>query len=515
VLSRRAAIISIDPRRSALACCILAANVTTLHFTRDAKALLKGAHELLLVSPAHLLEPTALPRPLLGRRIDALVKDLASDLEPGDRGCVATTLGVDGLRWLHVAALPDRLSRYNSPARADSIRHVVAQAGLGHKGKIAVLLLLEDPAHVLAAVNAVSRALPAYSVKSKEASPRVQVLAVDAHGRELPADKPTRQLVQLARTAAVLVDTPPSELDPAALAARARAMLDGLPGVKVEEIVGAALLEHGLQGIHHVGRAAKSAPRMLVASWDPGGARQHVALVGKGVTFDTGGLHVKARGMMEGMKADMGGAAAVLGAFVALVAGGMCRHRLSLVLCMAENAVSSGAYKPDDILRMHSGKTVEINNTDAEGRLLLADGVSWAARRLEADVIIDAATLTGAQLVATGLVHAAIVSNDDALERLAVETGRACGDLCHPLPFAPELYRHELVSPIADLRNSVANRNNAQASCAAQFIYEHLADAPRAKNRRWCHIDLAGPAFPKERGTGFGVALVAGLVRAL
>ena len=152
---------------------------------------------------------------------------------------------------------------------------------------------------------------------------------------------------------------------------------------------------------------------------------------------------------------------------------------------------------------------------DGQGLVLHYDGVSWAARKLEADVVIDAATLTGAQLVATGLVHAAVVSNDEALEQLAVRVGRACGDLCHPLPFAPELYRHEFSSPVADLRNSVANRNNAQASCAAQFIYEHLADAPRAKTRRWCHIDLAGPAFPKDRGTGFGVALVTQLVRSI
>jgi probable aminopeptidase NPEPL1 len=488
--------------------------VTTLHFARDAKALLKGAHELLLVSPTHLLEPTTMLRPLLGRRVEAIVKDLASDIEPGDRGCVSTTLGTEGIRWLHVAALPDRLSRYNSPARAESIRHVVAQTGLGHKGKLSVMLVVDDPSHALAAINAVSRALPAYTAKSKEAQPRLQVLVVDAKGREVAIDKAARHVIQLARTAAELVDTPPSELDPAALAARARAILGELPGVEVEEIVGDALLERGLQGIARVGQAARTAPRMLVASWNPGRAPHHVALVGKGVTFDTGGLHIKARGAMEGMKADMGGAAAMLGAFAALVAGG-CNQRLTLVLCMAENAVSGASYKPDDILRMHSGKTVEINNTDAEGRLLLADGVSWAARELEADVIIDAATLTGAQLVATGLVHAAVVSNDEGLERLAVEAGRHSGDLCHPLPFAPELYRHELASPVADLRNSVANRNNAQTSCAAQFIYEHIADAPRAKTRRWCHIDLAGPAFPKDRGTGFGVALVAQLVRTL
>ncbi len=487
--------------------------MTILNFARNAKALLKGAHELLLIAPAHVLDPKQLPR-LLGRRLDALVRDLASDLNPGDRGAVATTLGAEGLRWLHVASLPDQLSRYNSPTRADSIRHAVAQAGLGHKGKIAVLLVLDDPEHALAAANAVSRALPAYSAKSKTTHPRIQILAVDRQGTEITIDKPTRNLVRLAREAAVLVDTPPSELHPAAFAARARAMLEEIPGVEIEEIIGDALLEHGLQGIHHVGKAAVHAPRMLVASWDPGEAVNHVALVGKGVTFDTGGLHIKARGAMEGMKADMGGAAAVLGAFAALAASG-CSERLSLVLCLAENAIAGNSYKPDDILHMHSGKTVEINNTDAEGRLLLGDGVSWAARQLEATVVIDAATLTGAQLIATGLVHAAIVSNDEALEQLAVATGRACGDLCHPLPFAPELLRHEFSSPVADLRNSVANRNNAQTSCAAQFVYEHLVDAPRAKSRRWCHIDLAGPTFPKDRGTGFGVALIAQLVRAL
>jgi len=186
-----------------------------------------------------------------------------------------------------------------------------------------------------------------------------------------------------------------------------------------------------------------------------------------------------------------------------------------MILCLAENAVDANSYKPDDVLRMHSGKTVEINNTDAEGRLLLADGVSWAARELQADVVIDAATLTGAQLISTGLVHAAVISNDAELEALAVAAGRASGDLCHPLPFAPELYRQEFSSPIADLRNSVANRMNAQTSCAAQFIYEHIADAPRARTRRWCHIDLAGPSFPKDRGTGFGVALISRLVSAL
>ncbi|MCB9716361.1 MAG: leucyl aminopeptidase family protein [Myxococcales bacterium] len=487
--------------------------MTTLSYARNTKALLKGAHDLLFIAPARRLDAKHMPR-VLGRRLDAIVRDLASDMSPGDRGSVCSTLGAEGLRWVHVAMLPDAQSRYNSPARAEAIRSTVSQAGLGHKGKVAVVLLLEDPAHALAAVGAVSRALPAYSMKAKAPTLRVQILAVDPKGEPIPIDDHVRHTVRFAREAAQMVDTPPTELDPAGFSRAAHEALAELPGVGIQEIVGEALVEHGLMGIHSVGRAALSAPRMLVASYDPGDAEHHVALVGKGVTFDTGGLHIKARGMMEGMKSDMGGAAAVLGAFRSLVRGG-CRHKLSLVLCMAENAVSSGSYKPDDVLRLHSGKTVEINNTDAEGRLLLGDGVSWAARELEADVVIDAATLTGAQLVSTGLLHAAVISNDAELEAIAVRCGLTSGDMTHPLPFAPELFRQEFSSPIADLRNSVANRMNAQTSCAAQFVYEHLADAPRARSRRWCHIDLAGPSFPKDRGTGFGVALIAEMVRAL
>src|SRR5690606_16330924 len=217
------------------------------------------------------------------------------------------------------------------------------------------------------------------------------------------------------RMAARLVDTPPADLDTGRFAAEARAALRGVPRVRVTEIAGDRLLRAGLRGVHTVGRAASVPPRVLVARW-PGAARRGP------------------RGAMEGMKGDMGGAAAALGAFRVL-ARERCPLPLSLVLCVAENAIGPGAFKPDDVLTMHSGKTVEINNTDAEGRLLLADGVSYAARVLRAGVVLDAATLTGAQMVATGLLHAAVVSNEDALERILIEAGRATGDLTHPLPF--------------------------------------------------------------------------------
>ncbi|MEM7675915.1 MAG: leucyl aminopeptidase family protein, partial [Myxococcota bacterium] len=143
-------------------------------------------------------------------------------------------------------------------------------------------------------------------------------------------------------------------------------------------------------------------------------------------------------------------------------------------------------------------------NTDAEGRLLLADGVSYASRSLKADVIFDAATLTGAQMVATGTQHGAVMTNNAPLEQLVIKAGFDSGDLVHPLPFAPEFYKPEFKSPVADMRNSVKNRANAQTSCAGQFIYNHL----EGTNAQWCHVDLAGPAFRSDRGTGFGVALL-------
>jgi probable aminopeptidase NPEPL1 len=126
-------------------------------------------------------------------------------------------------------------------------------------------------------------------------------------------------------------------------------------------------------------------------------------------------------------------------------------------------------------------------------------------------VILDAATLTGAQLIATGLHHAALISNDAELEASCIAAGRRSGDLVHPLPFAPELFKAEFKSPVADMRNSVKNRNNAQSSCAAQFIYNHL----EGTGVRWAHVDLAGPAFRADRGTGFGVALFTELVSRL
>ena len=465
-------------------------------------------------------ESAAAALALAGRTTPGLLGSTASTLLAG-RGASARQDGArqDGARQIAVGVLADAVAAHNCPARAEAVRKVVASwAGSAPLGGD-VLLLLEDRAHLLPGVNAVARALPSFTRKTSPRRRRdgsVAVHCCDENGRVLQVPDRAAAIAEQARWCAALVDTPPSELDPARLAAAARARLRGLPRVRVRELQGNALLRAGLRGIHAVGRAAAVPPRLLVASVAPGraaparGRPRHIALVGKGVTFDTGGLHLKARGAMEGMKSDMGGAAAVLGAF-AVLARQRLPVRLTAVLCLAENAIGPGAYKPDDILTLHSGKTVEINNTDAEGRLLLADGLSHATRDLRADVVIDAATLTGAQLIATGNLHAAVVSNDEDLQNVLLAAGTATGDLTWPLPFVPEFYKSEFHSPVADMRNSVKNRSNAQSSCAATFVHWHVEDT----GARWAHVDLAGPAFVAERGTGFGVALLVEAVRIL
>jgi probable aminopeptidase NPEPL1 len=496
-----------------------AARVSRLELVRGWFAARSAPDSLLVLAPRDVARDADFLAAAPAQVPVATLRRLAATLEPGDNGAVGASLveavgrgRPSGLAHVELAVLPDRVSRHNAPSRAEAVRRSTAAAKRpGVEGMIVVVV--DDPSHALAVANAVGRAMPLLTLKSKVpagARRRTALLIVDHAGNPISCDAELGAIVAANRDAARLVDIPPTDLDPAALAREARAQLRGIRGVRVTEIAGAALLRKGLRGLHAVGRCARSEPRLLIATVTPRGARgPHVALVGKGLTYDTGGLHLKARGSMETMKGDMGGAAAVLGAFRVLARRAPCR--ITLVLCIAENAIGPAAYKPDDVLVMHSGKTVEINNTDAEGRLVLADGISYAVRVLGAEVVLDAATLTGAQMVATGLNHAAVVSNDADLEALFVECGRTSGDLVHPLPFVPEFYRQEFASPLADLRNSVKDRNNAQSSCAAQFIYEHIADT----SARWLHVDLAGPSWRDQRGTGFGVALFSVAVRAL
>ena len=495
--------------------------MTRIRITKSLSSLLKGTDALLVVAPKRRFEDGAfldiLPEPVMRFAVD-----LAGDVEPGLTGAAAGTLTGSEPRKLAVGVLPNSVSRHNAPSRAEAIRAVVHQSSTGKSGNAAILLVLDDPSHMPAAVSAIAKALPLYQKPrrkgvsktkggSVEPEPKLAIMAIDSDEDPIAPPKWLQPLLDSQREAARLVDTPPTELNPKAFQDEASKLLRGLKDITRKAFVGDALLRAGLGGIHAVGRTAVDEPRMLVFTHTPATkskAKRHIALVGKGVTYDTGGLSLKISGAMSGMKVDMGGAAAVLGAFAALAKGG-APCKVSAVICLAENAIGPSSYKPDDVLTMHSGYSVEINNTDAEGRLLLGDGVSYAARKLKADVVIDIATLTGAQGVATGKLHGGLVSDDEELERAMIEAGRTSGDLVHPLPYAPEFYRSEFKSHVADMRNSVANRANAQSSCAAEFVHWHM-DGTDAK---WAHVDMAHPAVNGGRATGFGVALLAHAVR--
>ena len=447
----------------------------------------------LLVGRKARLEGATAQRDALGISEQTWAAMLES-VSPGDAGSSASTWV--GERRVVLGVTPDACSRHNSPSRAWSIPGLVRSAG---SKDLNILILLDDDSHARAAATAASRSVPAFT-RSTTSKPRTVQIA--AYGSSFVADSTIQPTIDGVRLAARLFDTPADTLHTDAFVAEAQAVAEAV-GAEISVISGSDLDEQGFGGLWGVGKAAVHGPALVTLKKTVPGATQTVAWVGKGIVYDTGGLSIKTKGGMPGMKGDMGGAAAVLGAFSAAGQIG-CDHNLMAILCLAENSVGPDATRPDDVLTMRSGKTVEVNNTDAEGRLVLGDGVAWAAEQ-GADIIIDCATLTGAALVATGKIHAALYCNDEALEKAAVVAGRLAGEPCHPLPYAPELFRKEFRSAIADMKNSVKDRGNAQSSCAGQFVGNHLPDpAPR-----WLHIDLAGPAWGhNDRGTGFGVGLL-------
>ena len=487
--------------------------MATLELAATTGDLLTATHTLVVIArKADLLDgwPLAgLPQPIR----DAAAR-LASDAKAG-AGAVSTLLPADQPRTLTLIALHDKVSRHVSETRSYEIYLALRGVGRPEDGKVAVVLGLARAEHALGALLGVVRAYPLYSRKSgnKNAQGKVSI-ALQTQQGPVAFDAPTfshaRDALSLAQR---LVDMPTAELDTATFEAEARSAAAGIAHVSVQSIVGADLLSEGLRGLHAVGRTAMVAPRLVILDYCPPGSEglAPVALIGKGLVYDTGGLSLKIVGeRMLTMKCDMGGAAAVLGAFLMLAqAGG--KRRIVAALSMAENAIGPDAYRPDDVITMHSGKTVEINNTDAEGRLALADAASYVARKYHPSVLIDAATLTGSQLIATGKYHAGLVSNDAELENTALAAGLSSGDHAMPLLFSPELHLSEFKSSVADMRNSVADRANASSSASGLWVYLHIDDL----ELRWLHIDLAGPAFLDNRGTGYGVGLLYDLVGAL
>jgi leucyl aminopeptidase len=307
-----------------------------------------------------------------------------------------------------------------------------------------------------------------------------------------------------------LANTRSNTKTPAWLAAQAARMLGPL-GVDVAEHDEDWLREHGFGGVLAVGAGSVSPPRLIEARWRPRGGKPHVVLVGKGITFDSGGINRKAGAGMSTMFTDMAGGAAVLAA-VRAVAAAKLPVRVTGLVPAAENLLSGSSYRPSDVIRHFGGRTTEIGNTDAEGRIVLADAIAYAAARLRPGAIVDIATLTGAMKVALGVRTGGLFATSDSLADGLLAAAEASGEPLWRMPMPAE-YESLLNSPVADANNSPGNPG---AITAALFLRPFAAGVP------WAHLDVAGPArAPSDDGmlsqgaTGFGARLLARWVESL
>ncbi|AIX99814.1 leucyl aminopeptidase [Arthrobacter sp. PAMC 25486] len=303
-----------------------------------------------------------------------------------------------------------------------------------------------------------------------------------------------------------LVNEPPSKLYPATFAEAAKDLAKGLP-VKVTVLDEKRLLKEGWGGIMGVGQGSSRPPRMVKLEYKSERSVANLAFVGKGITFDSGGISIKPGAGMVTMKCDMAGAGAVLNAVLAVAALGLPVN-VTGWLCIAENMPSGTAIRPSDVLTMFGGKTVEVLNTDAEGRLVMADGLVAASQEFP-DVIIDVATLTGAQMMALGNRTGGVMGDEGVSAALKAAADRS-GELIWPMPL-PEELRPSLDSPVADMAN-IGERMGGMMT-AAVFLQEFIGKGKDGETIPWAHLDIAGPAFnegapygytPKQ-GTGMSV----------
>lgn len=294
-----------------------------------------------------------------------------------------------------------------------------------------------------------------------------------------------------------LVNTPPSHLYPETLADAAEDRVADLADVSVKIFDEEALVDGGFGGIAGVGQGSSRAPRLIEVTYAPTSAKASIALVGKGITFDTGGISLKPGASMMTMKSDMAGAATVLNA-VAAAAELELPVKVTAYLCAAENMPGGNAIRPEDVLTMRDGRTVEVLNTDAEGRLVMADGIAYASES-NPDVILDVATLTGAQMVALG-TRTAGVMGDEATRSKIVEAAETAGEDFWPMPL-PDHLRAGLKSPVADIKN-IGNGRWGGMLTAGLFLEEFVGEVDGAKIP-WAHLDIAGPSFNEEAPFGF------------
>ncbi|GAA4240919.1 hypothetical protein GCM10022254_67650 [Actinomadura meridiana] len=386
-----------------------------------------------------------------------------------------------------------------------------AGAALARRGKGRKALVAGVPAGDLAAFVE-GALLASYEFKigappAKRALGTLAVLTEAGPESDAPAIALGTTRARATALARDLANTPSSEKDPSWLAEQARlAAADS--GLSVRVRGEKELADEGFGGLLAVGGGSSRPPRLIQLSYVPDEpAERHVVLVGKGITFDSGGLSLKPNDGMKTMKTDMAGGAAVIAAMSALRGLGV-RARVTGLVAAAENMPSGSAMRPGDVIAHHGGTTSEVLNTDAEGRLVLADALAYADAELDPDVIVDVATLTGAAKVALGLRHAALFATDDALAGALTGAGAAAGEPVWRLPLVDD-YRAAIDSGVADVANIGRGGYGGGSITAALFLREFVGD------RAWAHLDIAGPgrALSEDaeltRGaTGFGARLL-------
>jgi leucyl aminopeptidase len=393
----------------------------------------------------------------------------------------------------------------------------VAASGLARDGNAALVAPSLGPGDLAAAaLGAVLRSyrFDRYLTQQKpEDKPRLAKLSVlgDDAARARAAFAPCRALAEGSFLTRDLVSEPPNVLNPARFAERCK---EAIPlGLKVEVLGPKELTKLGFGALLGVAMGSANEPRVVVMQWNGATAgrtkRQPVAFIGKGVTFDSGGISIKPAGGMEDMKWDMAGAGTVVGLMAAL-AGRAAKVDAVGIIGLVENMPSGTAQRPGDVVRSYSGQTVEIINTDAEGRMVLADLLWYCQEKFNPKFMIDLATLTGAIIVALGHEYAGLFSNDDALSEQLAVSGKAVGERVWRMPLDPA-FDKQLKSDIADMKH-VTGRPGSSIT-AAQFLQRFINGKP------WVHLDIAGmawstkdaPCIPKG-ATAYGVRLLDHLV---
>lgn len=429
-------------------------------------------------------------------------------IESGPLASVGT-----GLRMLGLTGAVDETARLPAPEGVSATSILVVGLGRGTLTAEALRTAAGTAARTLGSVARIAFALPTVTLadvqavlegaamggyrftgyRSSEATPGTTdvIVATTVEGADSAAvaARATAGAVALVRD---LVNTPPNDLYPASFVECARAAAEGLP-IEFDELGPDELTAGGFGGILGVGQGSSRPPRLLVVRYRRDSNDPHLAIVGKGITFDSGGLSLKPAAAMVGMKYDMTGAATTLAAVIAVAQLGV-PVRLTAWLCLAENMPSSTAMRPNDVLTIRGGTTVEVLNTDAEGRLVMADGLA-AASEEHPDAIVDIATLTGAARVALGERYAGVMG-DDTLVAQVQAAAADTGELVWPMPLPAEL-RALLKSDVADIANAKPGSTAAGMLLAGVFLREFVgttSDEPDAPRIPWAHLDIAGPA---------------------